>query len=99
MKIKRWIGVLLCMLLCIGMLPTMAFAANVTSIQVNGTDILSAENNTVPCGSGSAVYDPATNTLTLNNAEITSRKCRYYDFRQLGHCKSPFRRKLWGYCI
>lgn len=72
MKIKRWIGVLLCMLLCIGMLPTMAFAANVTSIQVNGTDILSAENNTVPCGSGSAVYDPATNTLTLNNAEITS---------------------------
>ena len=28
MKIKRWIGVLLCMLLCVGMLPTMAFAAN-----------------------------------------------------------------------
>lgn len=28
MKIKRWIGVLLCMLLCVGMLPTMAFAAD-----------------------------------------------------------------------
>ena len=27
MKIKRWIGVLLCMLLCVGMLPTMAFAS------------------------------------------------------------------------
>ena len=72
MKIKRWISALLCMLLCVGMLPTMAFAANVTSMQVNGTDIFSAENYTVPCGSGSAVYDPDTNTLTLNNAEITS---------------------------
>lgn len=28
MKIKRWLSVLLCMLLCVGMLPTMAFAAN-----------------------------------------------------------------------
>lgn len=27
MKIKRWIGALLCMLLCVGMLPTMAFAS------------------------------------------------------------------------
>ena len=56
MKIKRWIGGLLCILLCVGMLPTMAFAANVTSIQVNGTDILSTENYTVPCGKGTAVY-------------------------------------------
>lgn len=28
MKTKQWISVLLCMLLCIGMLPAMAFAAN-----------------------------------------------------------------------
>ena len=28
MKIKRWIGVLLCMLLCVGMLPATVFAAN-----------------------------------------------------------------------
>lgn len=30
MKVKRWIGILLCVLLCVGMLPTMAFAANQT---------------------------------------------------------------------
>lgn len=28
MKIKRWVGVLLCMLLCLGMLPTAVFASN-----------------------------------------------------------------------
>ena len=43
----------------------------VESLWVNGEDILKAENHTVTCGDGMAVYNPADNTLTLDNAEIT----------------------------
>ena len=42
------------------------------ALYVNGENILTAENNTVQCGSGKAVYDPDTNTLTLTNATITT---------------------------
>ncbi len=38
---------------------------------VNGTQITTS-TKTVACGDGSAVYDSATNTLTLDNAEITT---------------------------
>ena len=71
MKIKRWISVLLCMLLCVGMIPTTELAASpITSLYVNGTNILNDADNTVACGEGTAVYDKATNTLTLTNATI-----------------------------
>mgnify|MGYP000815410499 CR=1 FL=1 len=43
----------------------------VESLWVNGEDILKAVNHTVTCGDGMAVYNPADNTLTLTNAEIT----------------------------
>lgn len=72
MKMKRWLSVFLCALLCIGFMPTMALAAEVAYLEVNGTNILQASNYTVACGNGSAVYDPATKTLTLHNADITS---------------------------
>ena len=72
MKMKRWLSVFLCALLCIGFMPTMALAAEVAYLEVNGTNILRASNYTVACGNGSAVYDPATKTLTLHNADITS---------------------------
>lgn len=39
---------------------------------VNGVDILSAHENTVSCGEGTAVYDFETNTLTLTGATIDS---------------------------
>ena len=45
-------------------------AANPTKLMVNGTDILSAVDNTVQCGTGTAEYDSDTNTLTLKNATI-----------------------------
>ena len=45
--------------------------SQVESLWVNGKDILQAENRTVACGGGTAVYNPADNTLTLTNAEIT----------------------------
>ena len=38
---------------------------------VNGVDMLEDEDSTVTCGSGTAVYDATTNTLTLNSATIT----------------------------
>ena len=39
---------------------------------MNGVDILTVQDNTVACGEGTAVYDPDTNTLTLNDAHITT---------------------------
>lgn len=51
-------------------MPTEVHAANPTRLMVNGTDILSAVDNTVQCGEGTAEYDKNTNTLTLNNATI-----------------------------
>lgn len=40
------------------------------SIKVQGTDIFLAQDYTVACGSGTAKYEPATKTLTLNQASI-----------------------------
>ena len=38
MKLRKWISVLLCMLLCVGMLPTMAFAEDGTDTWDGTTD-------------------------------------------------------------
>lgn len=38
---------------------------------VNGKNITKERNGTIQCGGGTAVYDGNTNTLTLNNAEIS----------------------------
>ena len=43
----------------------------VEQLWVNGENILEATDYTVACGGGTAVYNPADNTLTLDNAEIT----------------------------
>lgn len=53
------------------LLPATVFAANEGELWVNGEDIIQAENNTVTCGEGTAVYDPDSQTLTLTNATIT----------------------------
>lgn len=45
-------------------------ADNPSTLEVNGIDILSAQDNVVECGSGTAKYDSSTNTLTLDNATI-----------------------------
>ena len=37
---------------------------------VNGEDMLTAANFTIQCGGGTAVYDPATSTLTLKDATL-----------------------------
>lgn len=46
-------------------------------VVVNGVDVLTAADYTVSCGGGKAVYDPEDNTLTLNNAEISSGYAYY----------------------
>ncbi|MGX8851201.1 hypothetical protein [Amedibacillus sp. YH-ame10] len=40
-------------------------------VWVNGVNIVTAVNQTVQCGEGTATYNATTNTLTLNNAKIT----------------------------
>lgn len=59
----------LCLMLAIR--PETASAAD-GSISVNGTDILSATNHQVSCGSGAAAYEPDTKVLRLDNAVIGS---------------------------
>ena len=44
----------------------------VEQLWVNGKNILEATDYTVQCDSGTAVYDPEDNTLTLDNATITN---------------------------
>lgn len=70
---SRALTVLLSLMLIVGLMPATVFAAEPvapTTIQVNGTEILNSVNHTVSCGSGTATYDPDTNTLTLDHAEI-----------------------------
>lgn len=59
----------LCLMLAIR--PETASAAG-GSISVNGSDILSAPNHQISCGSGNAIYDSDTKVLRLDNAVIGS---------------------------
>ncbi len=69
---NKLLGLLLCGLLCIGLFPAQVFAAGVNEgIIVNGVDITTAQDYTVVCGEGKAIYNPQEQKLTLDNAEIT----------------------------
>ena len=75
MKIKKTskmklLSSVLSLILLIGILPTTVFAADSEELWVNNVNILTAENNTVLCGDGHAVYNIDTATLTLTNATI-----------------------------
>lgn len=54
-------------------LPASAFAADDNQVLVGGQWLGSAKR-TVPCGEGTAAYDPDTKTLTLTNATINYDK-------------------------
>ncbi|MDD2362080.1 MAG: hypothetical protein PHH84_03855 [Oscillospiraceae bacterium] len=56
---------ILSLVLMMGFVPSAVFAAPIEGLWVNGVNILTAENNTVACGSGTAVYDPTTATIIL----------------------------------
>lgn len=69
---KRVSAVLLTLVVLGGLMPLNVSAAAPTTVYVNGENIVTAEDNTVACGTGTAVYNSATNTLTLIDAEITA---------------------------
>lgn len=77
MKMKwKLFGLLLgCAMLLV--MPQLALADETASLIVNGEDIIAAADHTVQCGEGTASYDPATKTLTLNNATINKGNIVY----------------------
>ena len=70
MKKKKWLAMLLTIAMVVMLVPTTVLAASPTILNVNGTSILTATDNKVACGSGTAEYDPESNTLTLTNVTI-----------------------------
>lgn len=69
MRFKKLISALTCMLLCICLLPATAFAADY-GVAVNGVAITESNADNV-LGDSTVSYDAATNTLTLNGANLT----------------------------
>lgn len=70
MKKKKWLAMLLTIAMVVMLVPTTVLAASPTTLNVNGTSILTATDNKVACGNGTAVYDPVSNTLTLTDVTI-----------------------------
>ena len=68
---KKLFAILLSIVMVVGLLPTIAFAAENYDLYVNGEQFTS-EKLSITCGEGTASYDPNTKTLTLNNATITN---------------------------
>ena len=68
---KKLFAILLSIVMVVGLLPTVAFAAENYDLYVNGEQFTS-EKLSITCGEGTASYDPNTKTLTLNNAAITN---------------------------
>lgn len=71
-KIRKLIGFALALAFTMAILPAMAFAdTSYYDLYVNGERFTSG-NLAIECGEGTATYDPATQTLTLDNASITN---------------------------
>lgn len=71
-KIRKLMGFAATLAFAMVMLPASAFADTTQyDLFVNGEQFTS-EKLTIECGEGTATYDPATHTLTLDNASITN---------------------------
>lgn len=71
-KIRKLMGLAAALAFAMVMLPASAFADTTQyDLFVNGEQFTS-EKLTIECGEGTATYDPATHTLTLDNASITN---------------------------
>ena len=68
---KKLLAIFVCFVMVVGLLPTVAFAAENYNLYVNGEQFTS-EKLSITCGEGTASYDPDTKTLMLNNATITN---------------------------
>ena len=65
---KRIMAVVVAVAMLLTLLPTMAFAANATTLKINRVDMLDGVERSF--GEGTAQYDSFTNTLTLTNVTI-----------------------------
>ena len=71
-KTRKLMGLAAALAFAMVMLPAAAFADTTQyDLFVNGEQFTS-EKLTIECGEGTATYDPATQTLALNNASITN---------------------------
>lgn len=71
-KTRKLMGLAAALAFAMVMLPASAFADTTQyDLFVNGEQFTS-EKLTIECGEGTAMYDPATHTLTLNNASIAN---------------------------
>lgn len=71
-KTRKLMGLAAALAFAMAMLPATAFADTTQyDLFVNGEQFTS-EKLTIECGEGTATYDPATQTLALNNASITN---------------------------
>ena len=71
-KTQKLMGLAAALAFAMAMLPASAFADTTQyDLFVNGEQFTS-EKLTIECGEGTATYDPATHTLTLDNASITN---------------------------
>lgn len=71
-KTQKLMGLAAALAFAMVMLPAAAFADTTQyDLFVNGEQFTS-EKLTIECGEGTATYDPATQTLALNNASITN---------------------------
>lgn len=71
-KMRKLIGFALALAFAMAMLPAMAFAdTSYYDLYVNG-ERFTSDNLAIECGEGTATYDPAAQTLTLDNASITN---------------------------
>ena len=71
-KTRKLMGLAAALAFAMVMLPATAFADTTQyDLFVNGEQFTS-EKLTIECGEGTATYDPATQTLALNNASITN---------------------------
>lgn len=71
-KIRKLMGFAAALAFAMVILPASAFAdTSYYDLYVNG-ERFTSDNLTIECGEGTATYEPATQTLTLNNASITN---------------------------
>lgn len=71
-KTRKLMGLAAALAFAMVMLPATAFADTTQyDLFVNGEQFTN-ERLTIECGEGTATYDPATQTLALNNASITN---------------------------
>lgn len=71
-KTRKLMGLAAALAFAMVMLPASAFADTTQyDLFVNGEQFTS-EKLTIECDEGTATYDPATHTLTLNNASIAN---------------------------